>query len=235
VPVPTSTIVTLDLVGRWRGLAWPEERLVRVGRWSGAIGLLIGALLTPLVMRWESIFRYAQDLWAPMAAPIVVVFLCGALWPSARERGALACLWLAVLTVPLTLARAMLADAGIHFLPPNLENPLVFAGAVSLVCWAMMGSLRDRWSPAVGWGLALAAYVPVFGIAAWSPVLTAVLVAASMLAFVGVPLARRSPPRTGMWDRTLLGSGAKVRWWASVGFWWLVLAAAFAGIYGWFW
>ena len=30
-------------------------------------------MLAPLVMRWESIFRYAQDIWAPMAAPIVVV------------------------------------------------------------------------------------------------------------------------------------------------------------------
>ena len=79
----TSTIVTLDIVQRWRGRAWPEDRLVRVGRWSGAVALLIGALLAPLVMRWESIFRYAQDIWAPMAAPVVVVFLCGALWRSA--------------------------------------------------------------------------------------------------------------------------------------------------------
>ena len=152
-----------------------------------------------------------------------------------RERGALACLWLAVLTVPLTLVRAMLADAGIHFLPSNLENPLVLAGAVSLVCWAMMASLRDRWSPAAGWSLAVAACVPVFGIAVWSPTVTAVLVAAAMLAFVGWPLVCRSLPSAGMWDQSLLGSGAPVRWWASVGFWWLILAAIFGGIYVWFW
>ena len=120
------------------------------------------------------------------------------------ERGALACLWLAVLTVPLTLVRAMLADTGIHFLPPNLENPLVLAGAVSLVCWAMMASLRDRWSPAAGWSLALAACVPMFGIAVWSPAVTAVFVAAAMLAFVGWPLVCRSLPSTGMWDQSLL-------------------------------
>ena len=41
----TSTIVTLDIVQRWRGRDWSEERLVRVGRWSGGIALLIGALL----------------------------------------------------------------------------------------------------------------------------------------------------------------------------------------------
>ena len=199
----TSTIVTLDIVQRWGGRAWSEERLVRVGRWSGAVALLIGALLAPLVMRWESIFRYAQDIWAPMAAPVVVVFLCAALWQTASRR-ALACLWLAVLTVPLTLVRAILADAGIHFLPHNLENPLVLAGAVSLVCWALMASLRDRWSPAAGWSLALAACVPIFGIAVWSPVVTAVLVAAAMLALVGWPMLYRSLPAVGMWDQSLL-------------------------------
>jgi solute:Na+ symporter, SSS family len=231
----TSRIVTLDIVQRWRGGAWPEARLVRVGRWSGAVALLIGALLAPLVMRWESIFRYAQDIWAPMAAPVVVVFLCAALWRSAPARGALACLWLAVLTVPLTLARAILADADIHFLPPNLENPLVLAGAVSLSCWAIMASLRDRWSAAVGWSLALAACVPVFGIAVWSPAVTADLVAAAMLVFVGWPLARRSLPTAGMWDPSLIRSGAPVRWYAGVGFWWLMLAAIFASLYAYFW
>jgi SSS family solute:Na+ symporter len=231
----TSTIVTLDIVQRSFGRNWSEQRLVQVGRWSGAIALLIGALLAPLVMRWESMFRYAQDIWAPMAAPVVVVFLCGALWHSVHQRGALACLWLSVLTVPLTLVRAMLADAGIHFLPPNLENPLVLAGAVSLVCWAMMASLRERWSLVTGWSLALAACVPIFAIAVWSPTLTAVLVAAAMLVFVGWPLVRRSLPSAGMWDHSLLRPGEQVRWWASVGVWWLILAALFAGIYAWFW
>jgi SSS family solute:Na+ symporter len=231
----TSTIVTLDIVQRWRGRAWTEDRLVRVGRWSGAIALLIGALLAPVVMRWESIFRYAQDIWAPMAAPVVVVFLCGALWQSARERGALACLWLAVLTVPLTLVRAVLADVGVHFLPPALENPLVLAGAISLICWVLMGSLCDRWSPVVGWSLVLAACVPILGVAVWSPTVTALLVAAAMLVLAGWPMVCRSEPSPGLWDRSLLCSGAHVRWYASVGTWWLLLAAVFAGIYAWFW
>ncbi|NUQ63184.1 MAG: sodium/solute symporter [Pirellulales bacterium] len=231
----TSTIVALDIVQHWGGREWPEDRLVRVGRWAGAGALLIGALLAPLVMRWESIFRYAQDIWAPLAAPVVVVFLCAALWRSAGERGARACLWLAVGTVPLTLVRAVLADAGIHFLPANLENPLVLAGAVSLVCWVLMAALCDRWSPAVGWGLALAACAPVVGIAVWSPAITAALVAAAMVVFVGWPLLYRSLPVAGMWDQSLLGSEAEVRWWARVELWWLILAVIFLGLYVWFW
>ena len=83
----TSTMVTLDLVQQSAGRHWSEARLVSVGRWSGAIALLVGALLAPIVMRWENIFRYAQDILAPMAAPVVVVFLAGALWKPATERG----------------------------------------------------------------------------------------------------------------------------------------------------
>src|SRR2546422_6475882 len=39
-------------------------------------------LFRSVVMKWPNIFRYAQDIWAPMAAPVVVVFLAGALWRS---------------------------------------------------------------------------------------------------------------------------------------------------------
>ena len=111
----------------------------------------------------------------------------------------------------------------------------MLAGAVSLVCWALMASLRNRWSPAAGWSLALAACLPIFGIAVWSPVVTAVLVAAAMLALVGWPMMYRSLPAVGMWDQSLLRSDVPVRWWASVGFWWLILAAIFLGLYIWFW
>jgi len=231
----TSTIVTLDIVQRWRGHTWTEDRLVRIGRWSGAIALVIGAAMAPVVMRWESIFRYAQDLWAPMAAPVVVVFLCAALWEGASARGALACLWLAVLTVPLTLTRMVLADVGIHFLPANLENPMVLAGAISLICWAIMGLLRDRWSPVVGWGFSLAACAPILSMAWWSPTVTALLVAIAMFGLVGWPLVRRTRPSPGLWDQSLVRAGPSVRWYARVSVWWLALAAIFVSIYAWFW
>src|SRR5437667_1483128 len=153
----TSTIVTLDIVQRWKGRQWPEARLVQVGRWSGAIALLVGALFAPVVMRWENIFRYAQDLWAPMAAPVVVVFLAGALWPNATERGAVACLWLSILSVPFVLAKAILADFGIHVVPEQLENPMVLAavfGQIALVLTLLLG--RNKPSNAGRFGALLA-------------------------------------------------------------------------------
>jgi solute:Na+ symporter, SSS family len=107
----TSTIVTLDIVRRWKGKDWPEAKLVRFGQFAGATALLLGALIAPVVMNWKSMFMYSQDIWAPMAAPAVVAFLGGALWRPGKERGAVACMWLAILTVPLTFSLKFINEA----------------------------------------------------------------------------------------------------------------------------
>ena len=231
----TSTIVTLDIVQRGWGRDWSEAA-------AGARGSLVGRH-RPADRRPVRAGGHEMGEHLPLrpghlgpdgrAGGGRVPLWC--VVERRRERGALACLWLAVLTVPLTLVRAILADVGVHFLPPTLENPLVLAGAISLICWVLMGSLCDRWSPAVGWSLGLAACVPILGVAVWSPTVTALLVAAAMLVLAGWPLVCRSQPCAGLWDQSLLRSGTHIRWYASVGTWWLLLAAVFAGIYAWFW
>ncbi|MCS7305648.1 MAG: sodium/solute symporter [Thermoguttaceae bacterium] len=231
----TSTIVTLDIVRRGVGRDWSEERLVRVGRWSGAAALLIGALFAPVVMRWESLFRYAQDIWAPMAAPVVVVFLTGALWEKADRRGADLCLWLALLTVPLTLAKSLLADLGVHFLPENLENPMVLAGAVSLVSWAMMAAFSYVRSWAAALGVALPIWAAIGWIAALSPPATALLTSAVMGLAVGIPLVRRNAPAEALWDRSMLQTPGPYSGYRSVWLWWSLCAAAFGVLYFLFW
>ena len=107
----TSTMVTLDIVQRWKGRNWSEAKLVRTGQWAGGIALALGALMAPIVMNWKSMFMYSQEIWAPMAAPAVVAFVGGALWKPGKERGAVACMWLAILTVPLTFALKFINDA----------------------------------------------------------------------------------------------------------------------------
>jgi solute:Na+ symporter, SSS family len=227
----TSTMVTLDLVQRWKGREWSEARLVRVGRWSGAIALLVGALFAPIVMKWQNIFRYAQDIWAPMAAPVVVVFLAGALWKNANERGALSCLWLATLSVPLILTKAVLADAGIHVLPANLENPMVFAGVYGLIALVLMVGLSG--SRLVGWRLSCAA--AAIGFVLWlgarSPsAIAAILLVLTLVLTIPLMFARRAPV-SNLWDRTMLDSGRPRRWYGNLWLWWAMLAAMLVGIY----
>ncbi len=230
----TSTLMTLDILQRGRGRNWSEERLVRFGRWSGGIALLIGALFAPVVMKWESIFRYAQDIWAPMAAPVVVIFLCAALWKRAHPRAAIACLWLSILTVPVTLAKGILADYGIHVVPESLENSLVMAGAVSLASWALMWLLSVL-PPAPGALCSAGACIATAALAVYSPVAVTVLVCLAMLAFVGVPVVLRSRKAMDMWDQSMLRAPGRGGWDVSVWLAWLLMAVVLGGIYVYFW
>ncbi len=231
----TSTLVTLDLVQRAKGRAWEEARLVRVGRWSGAIALLIGALFAPVVMKWTSIFRYAQDIWAPMAAPVVVVFLAAALWPKASPQGALACLWLAIFSIPLTLGKSVLADAGIHFLPANLENSMVFAGAFALVGVATLAGLSGSGRPRWRWSITVLVSLLILGLAAYSPGAVAMIVLVGTCVVLARLLPARLTPIPGLWDRSMLTTPTPGPWYANLWLWWGVLGGILVGIYVRFW
>ncbi len=233
----TSTMVTLDIFRRWKGRDWPEARLIRFGMWAGGIALLFGACFSIAVSKWENMFRYCQDIWAPMAAPAVVVFMSGALWRRASQRGAVACLWLSILTVPLTFAKQLLADRGIHFLPATLENSMVFAGLVFLASSAIMAAFSFSSSRAMGAVVAALACVPLTWIAIKSPEASALLVLAEvLLAILGYGLAARKKT-DNMWDRSMLHlpKGESERWYARLWLWWLVVGSCFALIYWRFW
>ncbi len=233
----TSTMVTLDIFGRWKGRQWPEAKLIRFGMWSGAVALTIGAVFSIAVSHWQNMFRYCQDIWAPMAAPAVVVFLSGALWRGAKERGAVACMWLAILTVPLTFAKQMLADHGTHFLPANLENSMVFAGWVFLASIAMMAALSLEENAWLAGLYSLCGCSGTWLVATQSSeaiALAVMVVVVGALAAFGLS-ARK--PSEAMWDRSMLGlpKGQRQRWYAHLWLWWAMIGGCFALIYYRFW
>lgn len=232
-----STIVTLDIFRTTWGVNWSEKRLITFGRWAGGIALIIGALFAPVVMRWDNIFRYCQDLWAPMAAPIVVVFLAGALWRGAKSQGATVCLWLAVFTVPLTFAKQILADRDIYFLPANLHNPLVFAGSIFLISIASMALFSSNLSPLAATAFASFLSILILALGAASPTLTAllVLIAVPSALLILMPAART--PGAALWDRSMLRlpTAEKKPWYAGLWLWWALTMVIITTIYIWFW
>jgi len=229
----TATIVTLDIFRRWKGRNWPEARLVRFGQWAGGAALLVGALFAPVVMKWDSIFRYCQDIWAPMAAPAVVVFMGGALWKPARERGAVACLWLSILTIPLTFLKSFLADSGAHILPGNLDNSLVFAGGIFLVSVVLLAALSLARSVAMGLSWSVVLGFVIFSLVEYQPAIAAVLIMAVFAIATAYYCYTARTVAPNMWDRSmvLLPKGEPEKWYFSIWFWWLLLAGVFAAIY----
>jgi solute:Na+ symporter, SSS family len=240
----TSTMVTLDIVQRWKGKNWSERRLVVFGQVCGGAALVIGAAFSMVVVHWANMFRYCQDIWAPMAAPAVVVFMGGALWKGARERGAIACLWLSILTVPLTFARQLLADHrtmahpdGIHFMPTTLENALVFAGAIFLVSIVVLIELSREKVNELGLARMLVLCVLIFVVAWKSPGTTALLVLAAVVLGLAAFCVRNRLPVANMWDRSMLGlpQGETERWYTSLWLWWSLCGISFVAIYVYFW
>ncbi|MGC9329747.1 MAG: sodium:solute symporter family transporter, partial [Candidatus Hinthialibacter sp.] len=232
----TSTLVTLDTVQRGGGKNWPEKRLVSIGRWSGAIALLIGALIAPLVMKWENLFRYAQDLWTPMAGPVVVVFLAGALWEKASKKGALLCISLSILMIPFVMTKMLLADKGIDILPENLANPLVFAGSITLCAITLMFFCSISLSSIARFLFTGVFMILIFSLAAVnSKIIAAGVLIILTLLIVGLAGTRRLAA-DHMWDASMLKSDSDHRgWYANLWAWWILTALVMSSIYIYFW
>ena len=87
-----STIFTMDIVKRWvRPNAAPAD-LVRVGRVSTGVLVVVGCLLAPLPGRFEGVFQYIQLVWGFISPGVVAVFMVGLLVRRAPAGAATAAL-----------------------------------------------------------------------------------------------------------------------------------------------
>jgi SSS family solute:Na+ symporter len=84
-----STVFTMDLYKPLLGTDFPDQHLVRVGRISAFVILVIATLIAIwLTTGQHSVFLLLQDVGAWVAAPISVLFLTGVLWRRATTAAA---------------------------------------------------------------------------------------------------------------------------------------------------
>jgi len=85
----TSTIVTLDIYKRTMRPAASEGHLVRVGRLSSVIIIIVAIVLGGFINRLSgSLFVYIQSMYAFFAPPFAAVFLLGILFRRINAQGA---------------------------------------------------------------------------------------------------------------------------------------------------
>ncbi len=129
----TATIFSLDIYQRLYRKNAPDKELIRVGRWCGAITLLVGVVCVPLVGKWDQIFAYCQEVWVLLAGPTVAVFVVGVLWKRANNTAA---------TITMALSFPLCAVPYVQkfypFLPGPIENIFVLGLFVVLICVALM-------------------------------------------------------------------------------------------------
>lgn len=138
-----STVFTMDLYQPLVPGEKSEAHLVRVGRWSGFIILVLAtALAIWFTQRQFGVFLLIQDVGAWVAAPIAAVFLLGVLWARATAAAATFVLWFGF---PFTPFVEYVLFKHVRFLMPydNWLNRTFVVWAVSMLLM-MVISLRTR-------------------------------------------------------------------------------------------
>jgi SSS family solute:Na+ symporter len=74
--------------------------LVRVGRISAAVALVIACLVAPLLKSVPQAFQYIQEYTGLVSPGILAVALLGLFWKKTTTRGAI---WGAILSIPVAL------------------------------------------------------------------------------------------------------------------------------------
>jgi SSS family solute:Na+ symporter len=96
----TSTIFTMDIYKPYIGKDKSEKRLVRVGRISAAVALVIACLVAPLLRTVPQAFQYIQEYTGIVSPGILAVAMLGLFWKKTTTRGAI---WGAILSIPVAL------------------------------------------------------------------------------------------------------------------------------------
>ncbi len=118
-----STLVTMDVVARLSpGLS--DVVLVRIGRVSGVVFLMIATIWAPGIAQFASFWQYIQGMLAYGVPPVAALFLFGLFWRGANAAGGLAGLVVGASAGALLFAsNYVLHWTQIHFL---LVAPILF-------------------------------------------------------------------------------------------------------------
>lgn len=105
----TSTIFTLDIYKETINHKATEKQMVRVGRLTALIALIIAVFAAkPLLGGLDQAFQYIQEYTGFIYPGVVVVFGMGILWKRATNRAAL---WITIATLPVgILMKILLPD-----------------------------------------------------------------------------------------------------------------------------
>ncbi len=96
-----STIFTLDIYKPLFAKKPSEEHLVRIGKITATICLLIGAFVAPMLGYLEQVFQYIQEYTGFISPGVLVVFIFGLFWKKGTANAALL---VVLLSIPLSWA-----------------------------------------------------------------------------------------------------------------------------------
>lgn len=124
----TSTIFTMDIYKQYFNKSASDKRTVNVGRISGAVALLIAAIVAPLLGGIDQAFQFIQEYTGIVSPGILAVFLLGLFWKKTTNNAAI---WGAILSIPVALI--------LKFAPIKMFEPWMHQmGITALVTMAII-------------------------------------------------------------------------------------------------
>ena len=96
----TATIFTMDIYKPYFQKRDSEKGLVRVGRISAALALVIAAILAPQLADLGQVFQYIQEYTGIVSPGILAVFILGLFWRKTTNNAAI---WGVLASIPIAL------------------------------------------------------------------------------------------------------------------------------------
>ena len=134
----SSTIFTIDIYKDVINKTAGERQLVNVGRISGAVALVVGALIAPALDGFQQVFQFIQEFTGFVSPAVLAVFIFGMFWKRTTADAAFYTIWLSVLLSP-----------GIAWLLPDLPF-LDRMAIVFLLCCASLAIISGLATPSRG-------------------------------------------------------------------------------------
>lgn len=94
-----STIFSLDIYKKFFNKEASEKQLVRTGRWTVIVAMLIGAVVAPALRSLDQAYQFIQEYVGFISPGVLAIFLLGFIWKRTTSAAALAA---ALLTIPLS-------------------------------------------------------------------------------------------------------------------------------------
>ena len=112
-----STLFTMDFYSKFDKKA-SSQKLVKVGRITSLVVLVIAILWAPYIQEFDSLVSYYQEIVSYLAPPVVGTFFLGLFWKRSNAQGAISGLLsgLLIAVFIMTIKYIFGIEIGMHFL-----------------------------------------------------------------------------------------------------------------------
>lgn len=135
-----STIFTIDIYEQYIRKNASQRHLVNVGRVAALLSLSIACIVAPALSTVEQAFQYIQEFTGFVSPGIVAIFVLGLFWKRMTTKAAL---WIAALTLPITL--------GFYFGAPEIPflNRMSYVLFICLLVGVVVSCIDKRESKGI--------------------------------------------------------------------------------------